>query len=99
MHNAVHCFAESTEIPESYGRANVLLLSSVFDGLSLYRLENPFRAINSFWNTTGKLESRIQTNQTFVSEESYDQKSHILEYSVQEISPVVDVLEVKTGAV
>jgi hypothetical protein len=39
----------------------------------------------------GKMVGRDQFDRTFVGEKSGDQRSHILEDSVQEISPVVDL--------
>jgi hypothetical protein len=47
-------------------------------------------------NTTGKLASRIQINQTFVGEEPGDQRSYIVGRSIPETSVGVDLRALKT---
>jgi hypothetical protein len=69
----------------------VLLSSLLLDETWVNHPGIPPRAINASWNTTGKLACRVQFDQTFVGEEPGDQKSHILEYSVREITSVADV--------
>jgi hypothetical protein len=54
-------------------------------------LGNPSRAINLSCNTTGKLAGWVEFDRMFAGDEPSDQRSQILEYSVREISPGVDL--------
>jgi hypothetical protein len=47
---------------------------------------------------TIKLAGQIYTNQTLVGEDSGDRKSHILENSIREMNPVIDLRGLKTGS-
>jgi hypothetical protein len=76
MTNPFRSLSATMEIPDDIG----------------VRLRRPGKPIgmNSSRNTRVKLVGRIQTNRTFVDEQSDDQRSHILECCAQEISPRVD---------